>query len=368
MNIGVPKEIKDNENRVSVIPAGVRQLVCAGSEVYVEKGAGEGIGITDSDYLSAGAHLVSTAEEVFERAEMIIKVKEPLESELKLLRPKHLLYTFLHLAADKALAEKLMQSGCTSVAYETIQLENGRLPLLEPMSEVAGRMATQIGADYLQSSNGGKGVLLGGVPGVRRGRVTVIGCGVAGTNAIKMAVGLGAEVTAIDLNLSRLAYMDDLFGSRVTTLFSNADNIEEAVCQSDLVIGAVLIPGAKSPKLVTKKMISHMEKGSVLVDIAVDQGGCIETCRPTTHHDPTFEIDGVTHYCVANIPGAVAKTSTYALTNVTLKYAVDIARRGLRRAMETDSALRLGVNTWQGDLVYPQIAHDLGLPLRELDF
>ena len=368
MNIGVPKEIKDNENRVSVIPAGVRQLVSAGSEVFVEKGAGEGIGITDSDYQNAGARIVSSAEEVFERAEMIVKVKEPLESELKLLRPKHLLYTFLHLAADKALTEKLMQSGCTSVAYETIQLENGRLPLLEPMSEVAGRMAIQIGADYLQSSNGGKGVLLGGVPGVRRGRVSVIGCGVAGTNAIKMAVGLGAQVTAIDLNLKRLAYMDDLFGSRVTTLFSNADNIEEAVCQSDLVVGAVLIPGAKSPKLVTKKMISHMEKGSVMVDIAVDQGGCIETCRPTTHHDPTFEVGGVTHYCVANIPGAVAKTSTYALTNVTLKYAVTMAKQGLQRAMETDPALRAGVNTWQGDLVYPQIAHDLNLPLRELDF
>ncbi len=368
MNIGVPKEIKDNENRVSVIPSGVRQLVGAGGEVYVEKGAGEGIGITDSDYQSAGACIVSSAKEVFERAEMIVKVKEPLESELKLLRPKHLLYTFLHLAADKALTEKLMQSGCTSVAYETIQLENGRLPLLEPMSEVAGRMAVQIGADYLQSSNGGKGVLLGGVPGVRRGRVTVIGCGVAGTNAIKMAVGLGAQVTAIDLNLNRLAYMDDLFGSRVTTLFSNADNIEEAVCQSDLVIGAVLIPGAKSPKLVTKKMISNMEKGSVMVDIAVDQGGCIETCRPTTHHDPTFEVGGVTHYCVANIPGAVAKTSTYALTNVTLKYAVDIAKHGLQRAVEIDPALRPGVNTWQGDLVYPQIAHDLGLPLRELGF
>ncbi len=368
MHIGVPREIKDNENRVSVVPAGVRQLVAAGSEVYVEEGAGEGIGLTDGDYSNAGATIVSTAEEVFDAAEMIVKVKEPLGPELELLRPHHILYTFLHLAADKSLTERLIESGCTSIAYETIQLESGRLPLLEPMSEVAGRMATQIGADCLLSNNGGKGVLLGGVPGVKRGKVTVIGCGVAGTNAIQMAVGLGAQVTAIDLDLRRLAHIDGLFGNRVTTLFSNPDNIEEAALQSDLVIGAVLVPGAKSPKLVTHSMISQMEKGSVAIDIAVDQGGCIETCHPTTHQDPTFEIDGITHYCVANIPGAVAKTSTYALTNVTLKYALAVAKRGICGAVEADMALRLGINTWRGQLAYRQIAQDLNLPWKKLDF
>ncbi len=368
MKIGVPKEIKNNENRVGLVPAGVRQLVLDGNELYIETNAGEGIGLSDEEYRKAGAKILPSLKDVFDTAEMIIKVKEPQPREIALLKPHHLLYTYLHLAADKKLTEGLMNTDSTCVAYETIQLPNGSLPLLEPMSEVAGRMATQIGASYLQKDKGGKGVLLGGVPGVKRGKVTVIGCGVAGTNAIKMAMGLGADVTAIDLNVKRLAEMDDLFDTRITTLFSNVHNIEEAVLQSDLVIGAVLIPGAKAPKLVTRDMISHMEKGSVVVDIAVDQGGCIETCQPTTHENPTFEVDGVVHYCVANMPGAVARTSTYALTNVTLKYARMMAKIGIEETIKADQAFKLGVNTFRGDLVYQQIANDLNLPHTKLSF
>jgi alanine dehydrogenase len=361
MKIGVPGEIKNNENRVGLVPSGVRQLVQDGNELFVETNAGIGIGITDDEYITAGAKILPTLEAVFEAAQMIIKVKEPQPREIALLRPHHILYTYLHLAADRELTEGLMKSGSTCVAYETIQTTNGALPLLLPMSEVAGRMATQIGAAYLQKDKNGKGVLLGGVPGVKRGKVTVIGCGVAGTNAIKMAMGLGADVTAIDLNVHRLAEMDDLFDTRITTLFSNTQNIEEAVIQSDLVIGAVLVPGAKAPKLVTRQMISKMEPGSVVVDIAVDQGGCIETCKPTTHESPTFLVDGVTHYCVANMPGAVARTSTYALTNVTLRYARMIAKVGIEEACSLDSAFKLGVNIYKGDLVYEQVAIDLDL-------
>ncbi|MBT5095882.1 MAG: alanine dehydrogenase, partial [Halobacteriovoraceae bacterium] len=285
---------------------------------------------------------------------------------IALLKPHHILYTYLHLAADKPQTEGLMKSGCTAIAYETIQTPDGGLPLLLPMSEVAGRMATQVGATYLQNEYGGKGVLLGGVPGCRRSKVTVIGCGVAGTHAIKMAMGMGAEVTAIDLNVKRLAEIDDIFDTRITTLFSNVQNIEESVLQSDLVIGAVLIPGAKAPKLVTKEMIKGMENGSVVVDIAVDQGGCIENCKPTTHENPTFEIDGVTHYCVANMPGAVARTSTYALTNVTLRYARLIAQIGVEEAAAKDQAFKKGINIYKGDLVYKQVAEDLSLPYTPL--
>lgn len=366
MRIGVPKEIKNNENRVGLVPGGVRQLVHDGHEVYIEKNAGMGIGLTDEDYTKVGAKILPDMGAVFEKAEMIIKVKEPQKVELDLLRPHHLLYTYLHLAADRTLTEGLMKTGCTGIAYETIQLPDLSLPLLVPMSEVAGRMATQVGASYLQLDKGGKGVLLGGVPGTRRAKVTVIGCGIAGTNAIKMAMGMGADVTAIDLSTKRLAELDDLFDNRITTLFSNLQNIEDCVRASDLVIGAVLIPGAKAPKLVTREMISKMEKGSVVVDIAVDQGGCIETCKPTTHENPTFVVDGVIHYCVANMPGAVAKTSTYALTNVTLKYARMIAAEGVDKAAKRDAALKLGINTYKGDLVYQQIAQDLGLEYRPL--
>ncbi len=366
MKIGVPKEIKNNENRVGLVPGGVRQLVHDGHEVFVEKTAGMGIGITDDMFIQAGAKMLDSLEDVFEKSEMIIKVKEPQPREIALLRPHHILYTYLHLAADTELTKGLMDSGATCIAYETIQPEDGSLPLLTPMSEVAGRMATQIGAAYLQIDHGGKGVLLGGVPGTRRAKVTVIGCGVAGTNAIKMAMGMGADVTAIDLSTKRLAELDDLFDNRITTLFSNIENIENTVINSDLVIGAVLVPGAKAPKLVTRDMISKMENGSVVVDIAVDQGGCIETCKPTTHQNPTFLVDGVVHYCVANMPGAVARTSTYALTNVTLKYARAIANLGVEESAAKDSAFKKGINIFKGDLVYEQVAKDLDLPYTEL--
>jgi alanine dehydrogenase len=367
MKIGVPKEIKNNENRVGLVPSGVRQLVQDGHELFVQKTAGHGIGIMDEEFINAGATMVETLEDTFAAAEMIIKVKEPQPMEVALLRPHHILYTYLHLAAEKPLTEGLMKSGSTCIAYETIQDPDGSLPLLVPMSEVAGRMATQVGTTFLQLDKGGKGILLGGVPGVKRAKVTVIGCGIAGTNATKMAMGLGADVTCIDLSTKRLAEMDDLFDNRITTLYSNAQNIEEAVISSDLVIGAVLVPGSKAPKLVTREMISQMEKGSVVVDIAVDQGGCIETCTPTTHQNPTFEVDGVIHYCVANMPGAVARTSTYALTNVTLKYARMIANQGVVQSVISDPALALGVNIMKGDLCYEQVAVDLELPYTKLE-
>ena len=366
MKIGVPREIKNNENRVGLVPGGVRQLVHDGHEVFIENDAGVGVGIENEEYIKAGAKILPTLEDVFAESTMIIKVKEPQAREIACLRPHHILYTYLHLAADPDQTKGLMESGSTSIAYETIQPDDGSLPLLTPMSEVAGRMATQVGAAYLQKDHGGKGILLGGVPGTRRAKVTVIGCGIAGTNAIKMAMGMGADVTAIDLSTKRLAELDDLFDNRITTLFSNIENIETSVLASDLVIGAVLIPGAKAPKLVTREMISKMDKGSVVVDIAVDQGGCIETCKPTTHQEPTFEIDGVVHYCVANMPGAVARTSTFALTNVTLKYARMIASMGVEEAARIDSAFRKGINVYKGDLVYQQIALDLDLPYTEL--
>ena len=367
MKIAVPKEIKNNENRVGLVPSGVRQLVQDGHELFVQKTAGFGIGISDEEYITAGATMVDTMEDAFAAGEMVIKVKEPQAVEIALLRPHHILYTYLHLAADKPQTEGLMNSGCTAIAYETIQYPDGSLPLLVPMSEVAGRMATQVGTTFLQNDKGGKGVLLGGVPGVKRARVTVIGCGIAGTNATKMAMGLGADVTCIDLSTKRLAEMDDLFDNRITTLYSNSQNIEEAVIASDLVIGAVLVAGAKAPKLVTRDMISKMEKGSVVVDIAVDQGGCIETCTPTTHANPTFEVDGVIHYCVANMPGAVARTSTYALTNVTLRYARMLAANGVDKSIIQDKALRLGVNIYKGTLCYEQVAEDLDLKYTPLN-
>lgn len=366
MKIAVPKEIKNNENRVGLVPSGARQLVQDGHEVYIQHNAGMGIGISDEEYVKVGAKIVPTLEDAYATGEMIIKVKEPQPNEIALLRPNHILYTYLHLAADKPQTEGLMKSGATCVAYETIQLEDGSLPLLVPMSEVAGRMSVQVGATYLQLDKGGKGILLGGVPGVRRAKVTIIGCGIAGTNAAKMAIGMGADVTLIDLSTKRLAELDDLFENKVNTVFSNSQNIEEAVIHSDLVIGAVLVPGAKAPKLVTRDMISRMQKGSVVVDIAVDQGGCIETCKPTTHENPTFVVDGVVHYCVANMPGAVARTSTFALTNVTLKYARMIAKDGVDRAIMRDKPLRLGVNIYKGKLVYEQVALDLDLPFTPL--
>ncbi len=367
MRIGIPKEIKNNENRAGLVPGGVKQLVQDGHEVYFQENLGMGIGITDQEYLDAGGIKLNTLEEVFEKAEMIIKVKEPQPVEIALLRPHHILYTYLHLAADRDLTVGLMESGSTCVAYETIQLDDGSLPLLIPMSEVAGRMATQVGASYLQANNGGKGILMAGVAGVREARVTVIGCGIAGNNAIKMALGLGAKVTAIDISTRRLAQLEDIYQMGLSTLYSSPETIEQTVINSDLVIGAVLVAGAKAPKLVTRDMISKMQKGSVIVDIAVDQGGCIETCKPTTHENPTFEVDGVVHYCVANMPGAVPLTSTYALTNATLQYARRIARDGIDKACANDPCLKKGINIYKGHLVYEQVAVDLDLPYTSLD-
>ena len=368
MKIGVPGEIKNNEYRVGLVPGGVRQLVQDGHRLYVEEGCGEGVGISDSAYRAAGAEILASMEEVYGTAEMIVKVKEPLPEEVSLLSSRHILYTFLHLAAERELTEGLMESGATGIAYETVQEVDGSLPLLHPMSEVAGRMAVQVGAAHLQKEHGGKGVLLGGVPGCRRSKVTVIGCGIAGTQSLKMAVGMGADVTAVDLSIKRLGQIDDLFDTRITTLFSNVQNIEESVIGSDLVIGAVLVPGAKAPKLVTRDMIGRMGRGSVVVDIAVDQGGCIETCRPTTHESPTFEVDGVIHYCVTNMPGAVARTSTLALTNVTLKGARLVANMGLERACSRYPALKPGINIHKGKLVYKRVAEDLDLPYTPLPF
>jgi alanine dehydrogenase len=366
MIIGVPKEIKISENRVGLTEANVKQLVAEGHEVYVQKDAGVGSMISNENYISAGAKILATAEEVWNKAEMIVKVKEPLPPEYNLMKPNLILYTYLHLAAEPELTKVLCEKKVKAVAYETIQDENGQLPLLTPMSEVAGRMATQVGAYYLQKDKGGKGILLGGVTGVKRGRVTVIGGGVVGINAAKMAVGLGAEVFILDVNHSRLEYLDDIFQGRVSTMYSNMQNIEECVTTSDLVIGAVLITGRKAPMLVSRKMVSKMAPGSVIVDVAVDQGGCIETCKPTSHVNPTFEIDGVIHYCVPNMPGVVARTSTYALNNATFKYASMIAQMGLEDAVVKNPPLYKGVNVYNGTVVYEPVAKDLGMPYKAL--
>ena len=364
MIIGVPKEIKISENRVGMTEAGVKQLVKEGHTLYVEKDAGVGSGISNQQYEQAGAKVLDTKAEVYAKAEMIVKVKEPLPDEYDLMKENQILYTYLHLAAEPKLTKVLCERKVKSVAYETIQKEDGTLPLLTPMSEVAGRMATQIGAYYLQRDHGGKGILLGGVTGVRPGKVTIIGGGVVGTNAAKMAVGLGAHVTILDVSTARLEYLDDIFGGRVTTLFSNVQNIEQSVAESDLLIGAVLITGHKAPTLVSKQMVSSMGKGTVVVDVAVDQGGCIETCKPTSHAHPTYEVDGVIHYCVPNMPGVVSRTSTYALTNVTLKYASMLAAMGVEDAIAKDKALFKGLNVYGGYVCYEPVARDLGMEYK----
>lgn len=364
MIVGVPKEIKISENRVGMTEAGVRQLVKEGHTLYVEKDAGVGSGISNQQYEKAGAKILDTKAEVYAKADMIVKVKEPLPDEYELLRPNQILYTYLHLAAEPKLTRVLCERKVKAVAYETIQNSDGTLPLLTPMSEVAGRMATQIGAFFLQKDHGGKGVLLGGVTGVKPGKVTIIGGGVVGTNAAKMAVGLGADVTILDVSLSRLEYLDDIFAGQVTTLYSNSQNIEQCVAESDLLIGAVLITGHKAPTLVSRSMISSMTKGSVVVDVAVDQGGCIETCKPTSHQNPTYEVDGVIHYCVPNMPGVVSRTSTYALTNTTLKYASILAAVGVEDAMVKEPTLRSGLNVYNGYVCYEPVARDLGLEFR----
>jgi alanine dehydrogenase len=362
MIVGVPKEIKNKENRVGMVVAGVRALTQAGHKVIVQHNAGVGAGISDEDYRKAGATILEGAKEIFDKADMIVKVKEPLPEEYPLLRENQILYTYLHLAADERLTKALMERKIVGIAYETIQPADGTLPLLAPMSAVAGRMATQIGATYLQHDHGGKGMLLGGVTGVDRARVVVLGGGVVGINAAKMAAGLGAHVTILDTNVHRLDYLSDIFGNDVTTLYSNSEQIEKAVVQADLVVGAVLVPGAKAPKLVTRDMVSRMQPGGVIVDVAVDQGGSVETCRPTSHEHPTYSVDGVIHYAVPNMPGAVPRTSTYALTNVTLKYAVMLANLGWKEAVARDPALLKGVNILNGKVAYKQVADDLGLP------
>lgn len=368
MIIGVPKEIKDKENRVGLVPGGVMALVKHGHKVLIESSAGLGIGIADSEYEAAGAKVLPSADEVFQQAEMIIKVKEPIRADLDRLRPGQILYTYLHLAPEYELTKELMDKKVTAIAYETIQLADGSLPLLIPMSEVAGRMATQIGARYLQKDQGGKGVLLSGVPGVPRARVCIVGAGTAGTNAAQIAIGMGAEVTMLDVNMNRLQYLDVIWTNSVNTVYSNPVNLFEAVRNSDLLIGTVLLPGAKAPKLVTREMIRAMGPGSVAVDVAIDQGGCFETSRPTSHSDPIYTEEGVIHYCVTNMPGAVARTSTFALTNRTLAYAVKLANLGFKEAIAQDEALYRGVNVYNGKVAYKPVADDLGLPYEAVKF
>ncbi len=355
MIIGVPKEIKTREYRVGMTPAGVRSLTSRGHKVLVEKGAGEGAQIKDAEYVAQGATIVPTAADAW-GAEMVVKVKEPLPAEYGFFRENLVLYTYLHLAPEPELTRELVAKKVAGVAYETIELDDGSLPLLRPMSEVAGRMAVQVGASSLQKEHGGKGVLLGGVPGTRRGRVVILGGGVVGRNAATIAVGMGAQVTVLDVQASTMGYLEDIFGGAVETLYSNPTNIEYAVQRADLVVGAVLVTGARAPKLVTEELIGRMEPGSVVVDVAVDQGGCIETCRPTTHDNPTYEVRGVVHYCVANMPGAVAQTSTWALTNTTMSYALRIADQGLAAAAKADRALLKGINTYAGHVTCEPVA------------
>jgi alanine dehydrogenase len=367
MKIGLPKEIKDNEYRVGLTPAGVQALAHAGHEVYVQKTAGEGSGFTDEQYVKAGGKLLDTADEVWQTGDMIVKVKEPIAPEYPRMRENQLLFTYLHLAPEFELTKQMMERKVTGVAYETITDVHGKLPLLTPMSEVAGRMSVQVGATYLEKMNGGRGILLGGVPGVPSANVVIIGGGIVGTEAAKMAVGLGAKVTIIDRNLDRLRQLDDIFLSKVQTLASSRYAIEEAISHADLVIGAVLVVGAAAPKLVTRDMLKLIPNGAVLVDVAVDQGGCFETTHATTHSNPTYYEEGVLHYCVANMPGAVPRTSTFALTNATLPYALDLANKGFERAIKEDAGLQEGVNTYAGKLTYEAVATSQNLEYTPLE-
>jgi len=362
MLIGVPKEIKNHEYRVGLTPSGARELSSRGHQVLVERDAGAGIGLANESYEAAGAQIVDSAAEVYGRAEMVIKVKEPQPSECAMLRPGQLLYAYLHLAPDPEQTAALLASGCTAIAYETVTDDRGGLPLLAPMSEVAGRMSIQAGAHALEKAQGGSGILLGGVPGVKPAEVMVIGAGTVGINAARMAMGLGAHVTVLDRSLDRLKYIDELYGDRLTTIYSNRDAIEDRLPYTDLVIGAVLIPGAAAPKLLSRSHLKLMRPGSVLVDVAIDQGGCFETSRATTHQEPTYEIDGIIHYCVANMPGGVARTSTFALTNATLPHALALADKGAVQALLDDVNLRNGLNIHAGKLTYRAVAEALNLP------
>ncbi len=356
MIIGVPKEVKDHESRVGITPAGVKALSDAGHKVLVEHNAGQLSSFTDDEYQAVGAEIVGDAYNVWRNADMVVKVKEPVPQEFYHFRDGLVLFTYLHLAPLRELTDALLAKKVTGIAYETVRDRTGALPLLTPMSEVAGRLSVQIGAAYLEKEHGGRGVLLGGVPGVPPGNVCVIGGGIVGTNAAKIALGMGAKVTLVDLNLNRLRELDDIFGGRVYTLASNAYNIQRAVCEADLVIGGVLIPGAAAPKIVTRAMVAKMKKGAVIVDVAIDQGGCIETARPTTHSDPSYEVDGVVHYCVTNMPAAVPNTSTLALTNATFSYVIKLAKLGAHDAIRDDAGIAEGVNTFDGQLTYAAVA------------
>ena len=360
MLVGVPTEIKNNEYRVGLTPASVHELVAQGHQVLVQQGAGSEIGLPDAQYVAAGASIVASAQEVFAQAAMIVKVKEPQAAECAMLREDQILFTYLHLAPDPDQTAALVRSRAICIAYETVTGPGGGLPLLAPMSEVAGRMSIQAGAAHLEKSRGGMGLLLGGVPGVAAGHVVIIGAGVVGANALQMAVGTGARVTVLDKNLDRLRQLDLVYGNRIATLHSNAQALEEAVLSADLVIGGVLVPGAAAPKLVTRSMVSRMKKGAVIVDVAIDQGGCFETSHATTHADPTFVVDGVVHYCVANMPGAVARTSTFALNNATIGHVLALAGKGWRRALGDDPHLRHGLNVCQGKVTFEAVAQVLG--------
>ncbi len=361
MKVGIPKEIKVHEYRVGMTPASVKELTAHGHDVFVETCAGMGIDFPDSDYVSVGAKIMQTPAEIFAAADMIVKVKEPQLHECAWLKPNHTLFTYLHLAADKPQAKALMKSGATCIAYETVTDRDGRLPLLRPMSEVAGRMSVQVGAHYLEKEQGGRGILLGGVPGVTPGKVAILGGGVSGFNAAQMAIGVGADVTIYDVSNARLAEIDAYFQNRIKTVYASKAAIAYAVANAHLVIGAVLVPGAAAPKLVTKDMLKTMKRGSVLVDIAIDQGGCFETSHATTHADPVYEIDGIIHYCVANMPGAVARTSTFALNNATLPFAVQLANLGAEKALNANKHLAAGLNVADGKIAYKAVADDLGL-------
>jgi alanine dehydrogenase len=366
MLIGVPREIKTNENRVALVPAGTEALVAAGHQVFIEQGAGVGSGFTDQAYVAAGGTILATAAEVWARADMITKVKEPIETEWPRMRTGQVIYTYFHFAADERLTDAVIASGAVAVAYETVQLPNGELPLLTPMSEVAGRMAVQAGAKYLEKVHGGRGILLGGVPGVTPAEVVILGGGVVGLNAAKIAAGLGAHVTILDISLPRLRYLSDVLPANVDTVYSNRHNILEAVTGAELVIGAVLLPGARAPHLVKRDDLTLMKQGAVIVDVAVDQGGCVETIKPTTHENPTYFVEGILHYGVANMPGGVPRTSTLALTNATLPYALRLARDGWKAACTSDPVLRKGLNVVAGKVVYPGVAEAFKLPLVDV--
>jgi alanine dehydrogenase len=365
--IGIPREIKKNEYRVSMVPAGVRTLVEKGHRVLVERSAGEGSGISDEEYHLAGAEVKESAGEIFGEAELVVKVKEPIQAEWPLLNEGQVLFTYLHLAPALELTKILLEKKVIGIAYETVQLPDGSLPLLEPMSEIAGKLSVQVGACYLQRENGGSGVLLGGVPGIRPGNVVIIGGGTVGANAARVALGMGASVTILDINIERLRYLTDILNGRLVTIASSKSNVEAALVDADLVVGATLIPGAKAEKLVTREMLANMHKGSVLVDVAVDQGGCCETSVPTTHDNPVFVVDGVLHYCVGNIPSAVSRSSTFALTNATFPYVKNLAEMGYRKALQTDETLKKGLNVYKGKLVYEPVAKSLGLQYTSLD-